>query len=394
MIRDLQIMRDISPLFDKKLAIWGMGNAGREILSDILEMGAGEKGILLCDSNCNLQGEEILNNVVLSPKDFHDKIWDAAKEDVAVLVTVASVKAQDEIIKDLEKMFGEFVDIYTEYALKWGIYFGLKNSNIKREYKEKKLFEHEKNRLYNQEFFKLMDKTFKYFTFLPLHNDEIILIYQPGKVASSTVYKSISNFNKYALHCHILDNVEENEGSLLELLELKKGKIISLVRDPVARQIAAMWQNIQQVNRYSAEVDFAEIEKYYFPEKFVGGEFGWFDRQMKKVFKIDVFDYPFDPEKGYSIIKKGNIEILLMKMERLNDLEDVIGEFLNIENFKLDNNNVSAEKPYRFAYREYKTSFRLPKEILENVYIKNEQTSHFYSKQEREALYRRWLKEE
>lgn len=190
----------------------------------------------------------------------------------------------------------------------------------------------------------------------------------------------------------MLDNIGENDDSMLKLLELKSGKIICLVRDPVARQIAAMWQNIHQVQRYSATVNFAEIEKYYFPEQFTGGEFSWFDKQMKKVFNIDVFEYPFDQEKGYSIIKKGNIEVLLMKMEKLNDLEAVIGEFLNIENFNLDNENVGSEKPYRFAYRDYKANFKLPKEVLDNVYVKNEHTKHFYSEQERETFYNKWLK--
>ena len=46
---------------------------------------------------------------------------------------------------------------------------------------------------------------------------------------------------------------------------------------------------------------------------------------MKEVFGIDVFAYPFDAEKGYTLIKEGNIELLLMKMEKLSELENVIG---------------------------------------------------------------------
>lgn len=392
MIKDLQMMKDISPLFEKKLVIWGMGQKGRDILNNILEMGAGKKGILLCDSDYKIHGEQILNNIVLSPKELQGKLQSAVKGDIAVLVTAARVEAQDEIINDVKTMCGESVDIYTEYAVEWGIYFGLRHPKIEKEYKEKKILEHERNRLHDKDSAQHMESIFRYFTFLPLHNDEIILIYQPGKVASSTVHKSILNYNKYALHCHLLDMVGQNGDSLLKLLELKSGKIISLVRDPVERQIAAMWQNIHQLNRYSADVDFAEIETYFFPEKFVGGEFGWFDRQMKPIFDIDVFEYPFDYKKGYSIIKKGNIELLLMKMERLNDLEDVIGEFLNIRNFKLVNENVGSEKPYRFAYEDYRTNFKLPKEMLDNVYVKNKQTNHFYSEMERKTFYRKWLK--
>ncbi len=62
MIKDLQMMKDISPLFGRKLVIWGMGEKGCQILAEILGMGAGKKGILLCDSDCSIQGEKVLNS--------------------------------------------------------------------------------------------------------------------------------------------------------------------------------------------------------------------------------------------------------------------------------------------------------------------------------------------
>lgn len=97
MIRDLQIMKDISPLYDKKLIIWGMGKKGRQILAEILEMGAGKKGILLCDSDSSLQGEELFNHIILTPKDLQQKIKNVVKGDMAILVTASSTIAQDEI---------------------------------------------------------------------------------------------------------------------------------------------------------------------------------------------------------------------------------------------------------------------------------------------------------
>ena len=51
MIKDLQLMRDISPLFEKQIIIWGMGQRGHRFLKEILSMGAGKRGIWLCDSS-------------------------------------------------------------------------------------------------------------------------------------------------------------------------------------------------------------------------------------------------------------------------------------------------------------------------------------------------------
>ncbi len=81
-------------------------------------------------------------------------------------------------------------------------------------------------------------------------------------------------------------------------------------------------------------------------------------------------------------------------MEKLNELENLIGEFLNIKNFRLFNGNISTEKPYRYAYRDYKRNICLPKEMLDGIYYKNERLRHFYTEQECSELYNKWLRYE
>lgn len=394
MVRDLQLLKDITPLFKKKLIIWGIGKKGHEIIQDIISMGAGKRGIYLCDSDYKLTGNRIYENEILSPEDLQSKnlIFSEGGDEVAILVTPVSVKVQDEIIEKIESLFGKYIDIYTYYAVVWGIYFGLKSPYVNKTFKSKKLIEHEKNSFNNKNSILNQKKIFQYFTFLPLYNDEIILVYQPGKVASTSIYHSIQSYNRNVLHCHSLNDIESTEGDLCKILNIKSGKIICLVRDPIARTIAAMWQNVSEVEMYSAEVDFAEIENYFFPDGFWRYQFRWLDEEIKRYFKIDVFKYSFDKEKGYSLIKEGNIELLLIKMESLNKLKDVIGEFLNIEQFELSKKNVGEEKLYRFAYQEYKKEFYLPKEVLENIYKENEQMKYFYNEQERNDMYLKWLK--
>ncbi len=358
-------------------------------------MGGGVKRILICDSDCTIQGTQVSGITVLSPDRLQIELGNIDISEIAVLVTVASLDVQDEIIINIEQIFGSSICIYTLYAIEWGIYLNIKYSGIETKYREKKLAELKTIRQKNEiTLSRNMDDYFRYFAFLPLYNDEIILVYQPGKVASTTIYNSILNYNRHVLHCHVLTGIGETEDDLFHLINRKSGKIISLVRDPVARRIAEMWQNIHQLNRYGDEADFNEIERFYFPDQFDGGEFDWFDRQMKKYLKIDVFSYPFDREKGYSIIKKENLELLLIKMEKLNELENLIGEFLNIKNFRLFNGNISTEKPYRYAYRDYKRNICLPKEMLDGIYYKNERLRHFYTEQECSELYNKWLRYE
>lgn len=391
MIKDLQLMRDITPLFEKNLVLWGIGKKGRIFLSDLKEMGVDEKNIFLCDSNCRLWGENVFGQSILSPSELHDLMQDMKLKDVAILVTVESAWMQNEILTVIEKMFGNSIDIYTNYAIEWGIYFNVKNLNVAKAFQKRLLEEHKRNQLTHSEVIPSKINALTYFSFCSLHHDEIILIYQPGKVASSTIYRSILHYNRYVLHTHSLTDIG-GKNDLYDLLNIKTGKIISLVRDPIARQISSMWQNIVNVNRYSDEVNFEEIEKYYFYDGFENKEFEWFNRQLKSVFKIDIFDYPFNQDQGYSIIEEGKIQILLMKMERLNDLENVIGDFLGIEEFHLQTSNVGAQKPYRFALKQYKESFKIPLSRLQDIYEKNAYVQHFYSKQERKELYRKWEK--
>ncbi len=390
MIRDLDFIKDISPLFEKYVVVWGMGNLGRKFLNEIKSIGAGKRGILLCDSKDEMWGKTIAGYEVLSPHGLQKNVNGIGIQNIIILVTVYSTQMQNEILRNIEKMFGDAVEIYTECAVENGLYLNINNPYIDEKIRDIKLAEHEKNILQMNERFWQREHTLKYFAFLPLHNDDIILIYQMGKVGSSSLYKSIQYYNRYVLQCHVLEDISVQEYDLQKLLNLKFGKIITLVRDPVARRISEMWENMLSRTRYSAAADFKEVEEYYFKEGFWKGDREWFDEQLKSVFQIDVFRYPFDTEKGYTIIKEGNIELLLMKMEKLNDLEKVIGEFLDIDSFHVRNANVGNQKTYRFALKEYKKTFSLSEKELNDLYRKSDYMKHFYSEQERNEFYMKW----
>lgn len=393
MINDLQLMKDIAPLFEKAIVMWGVGHRGKVFLNEIITMGAGKRGIFLCDSDFSHWGEMVDDqNVILSPKELTDRLEDVDLGEIIFLVTVLSTKAQDEIIRNIRNLYGESVNICTDYALEMGIFLNLDNAYINKEFREKKVLEREKRQLLDPyRFFK--ERVLRYFAFLPLDQDKFILVYQCGKVGSTSIYQSIEKCGYNALHCHSFTGVESRADDIYKLLNFKSAKIICMVRDPIAVMIAGMWQNLQCLwERYDTNVDFARIEKDRIENLQFNNEFEWFDEQMRKYTKIDVFRYPFDRENGYSIIKEGNIELLLMKLEKLDKLENVIGSFLNIDRFHLCKSNVGEEKPYRFAYRQYKENLHISREKLEEIYQKNDRMKHFYTEEERKEFYLKWDK--
>ncbi len=389
-VHDLEIMKDISPLFEKKVIIWGIDEQTRVLLHELKDMGVREN-IILCDSDSGQWGKDKEGYRIISPEQVQ-KIYVSDKgKGVVVCISFADVKLQDKVLAILEEMNLTDVVVYTRYGLKWGMYLNLKNRYIDDIYRKKMLAEHEKSRITYEE--GSMVDQMKYFAYAPLHNDEMILIYQPGKVGSRSLYWSLKDYGKYVLHSHVLKGAEQGEDTLQKLLEQKSAKVISLVREPLARRISEMWQNIPSVNRYSAEVDFAEIEQFYFQEGFECQEFEWFHRELESVIGINVYDYPFDKEKGYAVIQKNNIELLLMQVEQLNTLEAVVGNFIGIPDFRLQNKNISKEKRYRFAYQAYLEAFTMPDERLKQIYYENPYMNFFYTEEEINGFYKMWLKD-
>ena len=121
-----------------------------------------------------------------------------------------------------------------------------------------------------------------------------------------------------------------------------------------------------------------------------GGIFQWFERELRQVYQINILDYPFDKEKGYAIIKKENVELLIYKMEKLDNLETVIGDFIGIDNFRIRNTNLASDRDYRYAYKQVLDTVQLPESYINLYYMDNVYMDHFYTKKEKDNFLRQW----
>ena len=50
-----------------------------------------------------------------------------------------------------------------------------------------------------------------------------------------------------------------------------------------------------------------------------GAVFEWFNVELKEPLGLDIYQYEFDKMRGYQIIEKDNIELLLIKLEKLDE---------------------------------------------------------------------------
>ncbi len=388
MVKDLELMMNIHPLFEKNIVIWGVGAFGRESFERFIQLGVDREHILLCDSDPQKYGGNYKGYEIASPDQLKKII---NKTDYVIFIAAISLNTQDDILKTIKNLGLEDVDAYTEYAIRWGVYLNQRDCKIPLS-NQQGCCGDDRMKIENTY---LELQRLKYFTFAPMY-EEMILIYQPPKVGSTSIHESILAAGKYALHVHELREIQYSEGNIKKMAQMHNARIISLVRDPVARAMSLLWFSLRRKKPYHVIVEnggqgsLGSIQKAYFYDGFENQEFQWFDKEMKKVFGINVYEYPFDRERGYSIIKQDNLEVMLLTTEKINDLEEEIGNFVGIDNFKLETKNTASKSDYRFAYSEYKEKVSLARSMLDRVYFDNSYMRHFYTESMINKFYHQW----
>ncbi|MDP1541289.1 MAG: putative capsular polysaccharide synthesis family protein [Moraxellaceae bacterium] len=257
-------------------------------------------------------------------------------------------------------------------------------------------------------------------------NRDPIIIYQMGKVGSKTVENTlIQAYSQLSIkvpiyHRHILNprvGSEEilrrervnPEGSLEELTAgralrkkieeniTQKWKLISLVRDPIARNVATFFQNLQEFipdwrNRFrEGMLDVDELQDKFLSIETIHDEPNfWFDGQLKAVFGIDVFASTFPQSIGYKIYDdEPRFLLLVIRLEDLNRSGlEAIERFLGLGCSQLANTNIGSEKEYVNLYNAFKKK-ALPLGYIQRIYD-TKFAQHFYSQEEREKFSAQW----
>nr|MCU0601004.1 putative capsular polysaccharide synthesis family protein [Desulfobacterales bacterium] len=250
-------------------------------------------------------------------------------------------------------------------------------------------------------FLGLSQKYFAFFhanrwRFLPKR--EFILIYQMGKVGSTSVYDSLkkAGLRQPLFFVHFLsDDLPEYKQihldggivpapyhielgmALRRVIKKQRGKIhykiISMVRDPIARQISDVFENPdlmgENIKNASGLIDkkktFDYLTRKLASEDAFDYVFTWFDKELKAVFGIDVFSKPFDRDSGWTIYKGEHAEALIIRLEDLSGIgEDAITKFLETPHrISLVKANVRSDTKESEVYRYVKDIVRLDRSM-------------------------------
>jgi hypothetical protein len=252
-----------------------------------------------------------------------------------------------------------------------------------------------------------------------------IVVYTMGKVASKALQLSLEKYGLHnpIFHTHTLSQQHMDQmiefGRSIELKsklprgirqgkslrhlgeltwERTRWKIVTLVREPVAREISDLFQNPHHFpslkelkNDLFIEEAIAQIQALLssFDEE-TDYTTCWFDKELKDVFGLDVYKEPLDPSMGYAIYQVQHADVLLLRLEDLSRCAcQAFQEFLGIVDFKLLRINEASSKNYQQEYQAVLGEIAFSLDVLDIVY-NSRYSKHFYSTTEIMKFKDRW----
>lgn len=260
-----------------------------------------------------------------------------------------------------------------------------------------------------------------------------LLIYTMGKVGSLTVARSLAashpELSVYQIHWLDAERLQREEaiarrarrrhgvsirpayiwrGQYLRrrLAEARGWPVVTLVRDPVARNVSSFFQNLRVFYGYRAERELAakgearvlEELSRLFEEEFVpeakmaavdASPLSWFEIELEPALGIDVFAKPFPIAEGFGCYESPRARLLLIRLEDLARCGKRAFQALGIDDFEPVQRNVGDTKGYADLYRRFRETIALPSSYLDRLYG-SRLAQHFYTPDEIAAFRARW----
>lgn len=237
---------------------------------------------------------------------------------------------------------------------------------------------------------------------------ENVLIYQMGKVGSTSLEQAMPG----SIHLHTLffgwpthrpPSPRRNtigkkiRGAIYDAVRRRairsreNIKIITLVRDPYARNVSDFFQGLTywmfcyvfySGTRVDTRANSDETLVYNAFDTVYDHDYAltWFEKEFKRMTGIDVYQYDFNKYDGWSIIKKGKYEILIIKLEKIKEVWQVIEEFAG-KKLEYTNSNTASAKWYKNIYVNFISNYKPAPQYLNRLY-NSRLVKHFYTDDE------------
>lgn len=241
-----------------------------------------------------------------------------------------------------------------------------------------------------------------------------------SKVASSTVFFTLKNYfnleSKDAIVCPTDNKTDDynpdgilkiyhahcsSEFSLNLIDRCRNGRVdvITLVRDPIARNISNFFESpLWGLNNPNTNKDISDqgvdmLINQFFDEYDHDLPITWFDNEFNKCLKVDMYEY--DCTSPYTVINKNNkFNLLVLRAENLTtSLEPALREFWNDNKANIDivTDNVTKTKHNGSLYQRFLDKISVPQDYIDRMY-KTRFMTNFYTTDEIQGFIDRWTK--
>jgi hypothetical protein len=235
-----------------------------------------------------------------------------------------------------------------------------------------------------------------------------------GKVASSSIYETVRACGFEAIHVHTLNDWDlsheanvlipsESDSSLpLNIqtsLTFRHGfdrnlyrfpiPVITLVRDPVARNISAYFENLDRHFK-SDDTSLETLIRNFldnYPHEIATL---WLDREIRELTRLDLLDHRAAANSSDTVYENARFRILVMRVEDSDEAKrQALEQFLDVPVPEIVKSNEGQNKAYADLYREFMSSLTLPQSYLDAMY-ESDFSKRFWNSEELQNMRARW----
>lgn len=220
-----------------------------------------------------------------------------------------------------------------------------------------------------------------------------VLIYQMGRVGSVAVNKTLKAAGVNTFHAHYLVNGGEHYKRNLDaetINELRHYDIVTLVRDPIARNFSEYFRRMSP----KIEYDYNWLYKVFMREFNHVWPLMWFDLEFKPWTGIDLLEKKFHAysSTNFYSLDDGR-EVLVIRTDRLSTLQvsAALSDLTQKEIPVVEKYNSTGDRPgLNELYDQFRSDVCLPEPYVDFMYNTRYSTT-FFSDRERDLLKDKWI---
>ncbi len=248
--------------------------------------------------------------------------------------------------------------------------------------------------------------------------DEIVLVYQMGKVGSSSVRDALQateGVRVFQTHWCTEENLSHRAGVVHErkrvsnrygdrtqagimlrerLIETNAAsKIVTLVRDPMARNVSSYFQHLDEIWGLRRAHKRVGMDKLLagFIDVFEHDEpLTWFQTEIHATIGLNLLAEPFDRDRRWSLLDSGPWSTLVLRTDLPDHGKcDALAALLGRPVSMTPRANVGRDKKYADQYKAFKQRLRVPESLVSRLYD-SDVTRHFFRDDEIAKMRAAW----